>query len=191
MENLSQITEKKYPIQIRWVLKSLSGYILGLIFVAIIFLDNDPVSAMIYLMFFLFSAIFVFIQTVLRRQAFHYTVDDAFLKFEQGVLSKKQRHIPYGVVQNLFVKQDLYDRLFGLASLTIENASQGGGIDKKQKKFFGMSLTSRKRQKNESVGFDANKVLIPGLNKGDAEVLKSIILQKMKDNPIDDNQSGL
>jgi hypothetical protein len=41
------------------------------------------------------------------------------------------------------------------------------------------------------VGFSGNKVNIPGLTKQNAEILKGIILQKMKENPIEDSQSGL
>ena len=41
------------------------------------------------------------------------------------------------------------------------------------------------------VGFSGNKVSIPGLTKANAEILKGIVLQKMKENPIEDSQSGL
>ncbi len=52
-------------------------------------------------------------------------------------------------------------------------------------------ISSRQRTRIEVVGFYANTVCIPGLNKADAEALKNLILDKMKENPIDDNKSGL
>lgn len=183
------ITEKDYPIQTRWIWKSLFSYLLSLIFILIIFAAGDVTRAVVYLIFIFISAIFVFIQNILRRRAFHYEIGEQFLNFEQGILSKKQRHIPYGVIQNLFVKQDLFDRLFSIASLTIENASQGG--QNSERKVFGMRVTNQQKKQVESVGFDGNKVVIPGLNKQDAETLKQLILQKMKENPLEDNQSGL
>ena len=107
-------------------------------------------------------------------------------------MSKQERHIPYGVIQNIYVKQDLLDRLFGLASLAIENASQGAGSqDGNTTKIFGMTFSNQRRQQTEIVGFRGNKVSVPGLTKQNAEVLKGIVLQKMKENPIEDSQSGL
>jgi len=91
----------------------------------------------------------------------------------------KIAYIPYGVIQNIIVKQDLFDRIFGLASLIIENASESGGAFELQ------------NQQVETVGFYGNKVTIHGLTKTNAEILKSIILQKMKENPTEDTRSGL
>ena len=116
-----------------------------------------------------------------------------FLTLRQGILSKQQRHIPYGVIQNLFVKQDLFNRVFGLASLTVENASQGAGAftAPQEQKVFGLRVGNQRQQQVEMVGFSGNKVSIPGLTKQNAETLKEIVLQKMKENPIEDSQSGL
>lgn len=112
---------------------------------------------------------------------------------KQGILSKQQRHIPYGVIQNIFVNQDLFNRLFGLASLAIENVSQGAGViaAPQQQKVFGLRIGNQQPQQIEMVGFSGNKVSIPGISKASAEILKGIVLQKMKENPVDDSQSGL
>jgi membrane protein YdbS with pleckstrin-like domain len=113
----------------------------------------------------------------------------------QGILSKQQRNIPYGVIQNIFVHQRLVDRIFGLASLSIENASQGGGNQNSNNtKAFGITISNqqtKKRGELEMPGFNGNKISIPGLTKQNAEALRELILQKMKDNPVEDNQSGL
>lgn len=47
------------------------------------------------------------------------------------------------------------------------------------------------KSRYEALGFVGNKIHIPGLKKDDAEALKAIILQKVKENPIEDSQSGL
>ena len=137
--------------------------------------------------------IFDFMVTILRRATFHYSIDEQFLTLRQGILSKQERHIPYGVIQNIFVKQDLLDRILGLASLTIENASQGAGALAASQELtaFGFRIGGRRRPRIEMVGFSGNKVNIPGLKKINAEILKEIILKKMKENPIEDSQSGL
>ncbi|MBU2578691.1 PH domain-containing protein [Patescibacteria group bacterium] len=199
------ITEKKYPIQKMWILKSAIRVIIYsipvvaviLFFLLIIVFSGKNNAVAMFLLFFLLifipivigiGAIFSF----LLRLTFHYSVEDNFLTLNQGILSRQQRHIPYGVIQNLFIRQDLLDRIFGLASLTIENASQGAGAGIfNLVQTFRLSLSRGFQQNLELVGFSGNKVNIPGLTKQNAETLKEIILQKMKENPIEDSRSGL
>ena len=189
----SIISEKDYPVQFRWVFKSSFGAILALVVLGSFwFVGLSSPKTNSYIVFIAIFLPFNFIFTVLQRNNFRYEVEEKFLNLYQGVLSKKQRHIPYGVIQNIFVKQDLFDRVFGLASVTIENASQGGGsVQAGETKVFGMKVRARERHYDETVGFTGNKVRIPGLTQEDAEALKEAVLKKMKENPIEDNQSGL
>ncbi len=193
------ITEKDYPVQGLWVFKSIIRSLPGLI-ILILFLAfsvgarTDNTSFYIYLFIYIgIGMAFGLILPFLRRLTFHYSIEDKFLTLNQGILSRQQRHIPYGVIQNLFVKQDLFDRILGLASLTIENASQGAGAlaAPQEQRVFGMRIGNQRRQQIEMVGFSGNKVSVPGLTKQNAETLKEIVLQKMKENPIEDSQSGL
>ena len=193
------ITENRYPVQGLWILKSIPGLILSLIIVGFLwflfpFARSTMESQQLLLILAIFAyPIFDFIVTILRRVTFHYSIDERFLTLRQGILSKQERHIPYGVIQNIFVKQDLFDRILGLASLTIENASQGAGALAASQELtaFGFRIGGRQRPRVEMVGFSGNKVNIPGLKKINAEILREIILKKMKENPIEDSQSGL
>ena len=201
------ITEKDYPVQGLWIIKSIIRSLIIFIVVAIFFfywsasyddlslwdsLSKDP-ELKIYFWIYIAFVPFNLILAILRRATFHYSMEPQFLTLRQGILSRQQRHIPYSVIQNLFVKQDLFDRIFGLASLAVENASQGAGAftAPQEQKVFGMRIGNQKRQEMEMVGFSGNKVSIPGLTKANAEILKGIVLQKMKENPIEDSQSGL
>ena len=187
------ITEKNYPIEGKWIFKSVWGSALVLLFlVPYFFIEMATGRFSFYLIIYLAFVPVHIIIVLLQRANFHYSIEDKFLTLKQGILSKQQRHIPYGVIQNIFVKQDLFDRIFGLASLTVENASQGAGSQNAgTSKIFGMTVSNKKRESVEMVGFSGNKVSIPGLTKQNAEVLKGIVLQKMKENPIEDSQSGL
>jgi len=193
------ITEKDYPVRGLWVFKpiirSLPGVVILILFLTFsVGTGTNNTGLNIYLFLCIgIGIIFGLVLPFLRRLTFHYSIEDKFLTLRQGILSRQQRHIPYGVIQNLFVKQDLFDRIFGLASLTIENASQGAGAlaVPQQQKVFGMKVGVQRGQQMEMVGFSGNKVSIPGLTKANAEILKGIILQKMKENPIEDSQSGL
>ena len=190
----SIISEKNYPVQFLWVLKSIIGSVISLIIFGALWLlgARTPGIATYLVLIALFTPLH-FVITILRRANFRYAVEEKFLTLYQGILSKQQRHIPYGVVQNIFVKQDLFDRLFGLASITIENASQGAGVMQggEAKIFGGMTVRAQQERRDELVGFSGNKVNIPGLMKADAEILKDVILNKMKENQAEDSQSGL
>ncbi len=173
-----KVTEKSYPITNRWIFK------------APIIATGITIIGLFFGYYFPYLVILIpfwLIANPLIRSRFHYTTEEKFFDVQQGVFSKKQRHLPYGVIQNIVVKQDWFDRVFGLASLTVEDASQGGG-----KGLFGGSKSFRlsgSRQQGQSVGSSGNKVNIPGLKKKDAEALKLILLQRMKENPIE--ESGL
>ena len=179
LQNLSVINEKKYPVTKLWMFKA------PLIFLAI------NIVAMLFgyiYPYLLLAMIIALIVNPLIRANFHYSLDDKIFFVKQGVISKKQRSLPYGVIQNVFVKQDLFDRLFKLASLRVENASNSN----KKSGFFSLSGNQMgKTGYQDAIGVSGNKVSIPGLKKQDAEELKMAILQKMKDNPIEDSQSGL
>ena len=120
----------------------------------------------------------------LLRKNFHYSIGEKFFVVDQGILSKKHRNLPYGVIQNIIVKQDWFDRIFGLATLSVENAVQGGTKNVK------MAISYNKKQ-GGFLGSTGNKVNILGLKKADAEAMKLLILKKMEENPMEENDSGL
>lgn len=176
------VTEKDYPITKLWIFKT--PIIIIVISIVALFFGYWFPYLVIALLFFL-------VTNPLIRANFHYATQEKFFEVKEGVISKKQRNLPYGVIQNVFVKQDVFDRIFGLATLRIENASQGGG-----KGFVGGSKSFRlsgvyQQQQNDAIGSSKNAVNIPGLKKSSAEALKNVLLQRMKENPIEDSQSGL
>ena len=188
------ITEKEYPIRNIWLFKRFFCAIL-ILFVYFLFSifvgDGSLVSAnVIFVMFPLFLIILFllvapFIIDLLQRMNFHYSFDEHFVTLHQGIISKKNRNVPYGRIQGVFVSQKLFDRIFGLASLTFEDFSQGG------QSYMDADGYTGGKSRREVIGFMGNKIHIPGLKKEDAEKLKSIILQKIKESPIEDGQSGL
>ena len=191
------ITEKKYPIRNIWLFKQIlvALIILPIYFIFFVFgVGNETSGVGASALFIFIPFIFIFglvlgipvIINLLRRSNFHYSLDEHFMVLHQGIISKQNRNVPYGRIQGVFVNQGLFDRIFGLASLTIEDFSQGG----KSAMDVGGYVGSGK-SRHEALGFVGNKIHIPGLKKGDAEELKAIILQKVKENPIEDSQSGL
>src|SRR3989338_3023567 len=180
MENNQIITEKNYSITLRWVLSiPLVLFLINIIIFIFGYIDIRLIIIMIASL----------VWTPIVRSMFHYSIGEKFLDIKQGVIYKKTRHLPYGVIQTVFVKQNILDRILGIASLSIEDASNGGLGNKKKSSFF--STPAGYRNGAEAIGSSGNKINIPGLKKQHAEELKNIILKKMEDNLAEDSQSGL
>lgn len=198
-KSMSQVvTEKDYPVQGLWILKSIIRSLLSLMILVPLFWlsrfeTSKDLGAGLFVVLILVLAVLPPVMAISRRATFQYSIEQHFLTLRQGILSKQQRHIPYGVIQNLLVKQDLFDRVFGLASLTIENASHGAGAAGAPPgtRVFGLREGNQRQGQMELIGSSGNRVSIPGLTKRNTEILKGIVLQKMKENPVEDSQSGL
>lgn len=185
--NESTISENDYPIQQRWIAKYVIGNCIGLVFWTLLTLGSSYrllTTTFVYLVISTIQIVVVY----LRRKYYRYELQSQYLFLHQGVLNKQQRSIPYGVIQHVFVKQDILDRVLGLASLTIENAASGAGASNI---FTRYAVKNKKNVNQDIIGFSGNSISIPGLLKDDAEALKTHVLTKMKENPIEDKQSGL
>ncbi len=183
------VTEKDYPIQVRWIVKvSLAPVLLIILLLILLGVSlNGEQSNGIFVWYFAIIFVLIAGQVVvnaLKRSCFHYSLEDPFIVVRQGILAKQERRIPYGKIQDILVRRDFSDRIFGLASLMIENARQGS---------LAISPTyvlGKQRVGNEIFGSVGNAVNIPGLDKNDAELLKEAISQKIRDIPVE-NTSGL
>lgn len=137
------------------------------------------------LILFLLPVIPVVIR-ILERANFHYSFEDNYILLSQGIISKKNRSVPYLSIQGVFLRQGIFDKIFGIASLTFEDLSEGEiftvGTD---------GYVTRFDSRREVVGFFGNKIHIPGLKKRDAQELKEILLGKIKEGTIKKSQSGL
>lgn len=170
------VTEKMYTISTLWIFK------------APIILILISIVALFFGIWFPYLVILIPIYLIanpLIKHNFHYFIEEKVLRVNQGVISKKSFNLPYGVIQNVTVKQDIFDRIFGLSTLNIQNAVGGGApISPAQARII------NNRQAN-SLGASKGGVNFVGIKKRDAEILKNIILKKMEENKIDATGSGL
>lgn len=182
----NSITDKEYPIQNKLIYKQIFSYIpFAILFLLVFFrVGTNAIDFLIYLPIIFITLIIMY----LKKKYYHYELQDKYIVLHQGILNKQQRTLQYGVIQNVLVKQGFLDRIFGIATLILENAAGKGsqGVTKA----FGIRFKTN-QQKKDLIGFRGNKVSIPGLDKSDAENLKAILLQKIQENPIEDKQSGL
>lgn len=185
-----EISDKTYPVSTKWIFKSsaksIVGSIISLIIGIFFLLFNFKlfigllVVGFIYFFFFLtFVPFRIFLNWLVKRN-FHYKFDPEYLTIHQGILSKEQRNIPYAVLQNVLVNQDFFDKVFGLYSLSVENAAQGG-TSSEQISFKAFGIFKSNDTKKQ-IGFSGNAVYIPGLSNEHAQFLKNYVLNLMKTN---------
>lgn len=188
-----------HPISFFWTFKKPLGFIcmyglffIGIIIFVLILIASEtnkpfPISMIAFITIFLtiilaFIFLTIFIFEYLLRKNFGFSVGEDFFIFNQGIISKEQKNLPYGAIQNIIITQDILDRILGLHNLVIENAASSGGLGMVYKQNSKYPL---------SIGFYGNTAIIPGLTKDNSEELKKIILNKMKTKSFNDDRSGL
>ncbi len=184
MSTMQLASDKDFPITTSWIAKLILKKIPWIIVYFLLGIRYGQIYISWYTLIFPLFLIFVVVFPILSKINFHFTLGPDTITIYQGVLSKQRKYIRYGVIQNILISQDFLDRIFGIATILIENAS--GGRD--------TALTTTrggKRRDLEFIGALENKLSIPGLKKAKAEELKAILLQQMQQNPIYDSQSGL
>ena len=157
------ITERVYPISTMWIFKW-PIIIIVISFVAILFGYYFP-YLLILLPFYLISNPFT-------KSKFHYSVNAESLWVKQGLFSKIENTLPYNNIKNVFVKRDIFDKIFGLGNLYI-NSSIPEPVDSK-------SVFSNMFGVNKNANLSKNDVSFIGLRARDAEILKVILLKKME-----------
>jgi putative membrane protein len=73
----------------------------------------------------MFAAVLVMFiaRDVLWRASFSFIFLPDYVVTTQGILSKKETHLPYRAVQDVTVSQGIVDRMLGIATVEIENAA--------------------------------------------------------------------
>lgn len=194
----NSITEKTFPIENKWVVKNIIITSFATLFFTTVFsiqthlnfkldgLNPSFILIMILPISVIVTGIIRIISFPLQKKNFHFLLGEDNFIIKQGIISKKETHVPYGTIQNIYIKQDLIDRLIGINAILIENASVGGGYVNDSR-----SQNNKYYDETQFLGVSGNKLSIYGLTIENAERLKQVIMQKMIENPIDDNKSGL
>ncbi len=62
-------------------------------------------------------------------RSYYYADDEGFLTIRKGVFTPTEIHVQYGRIQDVYVDQDLFDRVFGIYDVHIATATQTSGIE--------------------------------------------------------------
>lgn len=162
------VTEKNYPISIRWVWANVA---ISLAAFPLYFLYLITEVGFVFSLITSLSVVIINITVVImQRKYYHFEFGDQYITIQQGVIKRKERHLPYGVIQNVMIKRSFSDRLFGLATINVQNAVQQG-------------KTGYRDSADTTIGSSGTDFNLPGQTPKNAEVLRKIVLEKMKENP--------
>lgn len=76
--------------------------------------------------------IFFFLTYLYQRwyyEVYFYNLTDDFVVIKKGVLTPKEITIPYERIQDVYVDQDIFDRIFGLYDVHLASATVSSGVE--------------------------------------------------------------
>ena len=184
-----EISSQKYPIMGKWVVLSLwSRIISSLIIWAIIIAGfsikiiskvgtESQISSNIVLIYIGISIISIIVSIIglfIWKKNYSFRFNSENIYYKTGILSISEKHMPYTSIQDVTISQSFLERLFGLAKVNIENATQIGYMPQSGgSNFYGSTRTSPQAY---------NGIQIVGISLVDAqhitETMKSQVLGK-------------
>lgn len=112
---------------------------------------NINIITLVLSTLFVLTVIFDAIYQYFYFKSYHYASDSNNIQIRKGVISKKEINLPYDRITDLYVEQDMLDRIFRLYDLHFSTATATSAME----------------------------AHIDGLNKLDCENLKNMIMKKM------------
>jgi uncharacterized membrane protein YdbT with pleckstrin-like domain len=132
-----KISSETYPISEKWMISvaissffvSLVGPIFLIAFVAQLSKLSIFFSAGSLLLFFIAAFLIIdfllMISNIIWKKNYYFEFLPDYILLRTGILSRQEKHLPYKSIQNVTVRQSFFERMFGIASVSIENAAQG------------------------------------------------------------------
>jgi len=150
-------TIKQYPLERRKILKKFIAAMIvwGAIFlIAIIItaLFSQWLLVIVELVLFILLALFYWWYEVQYFNKYYYDIRQDFLVIKKGVFAPRETILPYEKLQDVYIDQDLLDRIFSLWDLHVSTATIMSG----------------------------SEAHIDGINIENGEAMKKMILEKIK-----------
>ena len=123
-EDIEQVVFSVRPtlifIKLGYVLAVLGG--IGLVFLLALTPLPSYISVLLALSLLLIPAYYH-----LRRNTVRYTLTDAKMEIDTGLIARRTRNIPLSKIQDVTVNASIPQRLLGFGDLIVDNASEEGG----------------------------------------------------------------
>lgn len=139
--NLNEVVSvDTYPISDRWVFVEIVGTLMGNMImaplvIAYFFIPNEGETLASVVGLSLGNAIwlgllFIITLTILQtsysllwKSTFSFNFLPEYIFMRTGIIARQEKHLPYNTIQDVSVNQGIIDRLFGIATIIIKNAS--------------------------------------------------------------------
>ncbi|MSU55527.1 MAG: hypothetical protein EXS46_03270 [Candidatus Taylorbacteria bacterium] len=172
-----EISSDKYPLSSKWMFGEIITKVFQAFFsIAIIFFvlsiqmsDRKTSSDFLFLFygaFILIPLLWGFVTPFLWRKNYSFKFSPEFIYYKTGIISIEEKHMPYGTIQNVNVKQGVMDRILGISKVMIENAAAAQTITDNQGRITAVF----------------SGVILQGLSLADAnhitELLKGVVFSK-------------
>ena len=138
----SSPTRDKYPLNPRKIIKkTLSRSIIWIIIILITYgsaavplliTSQLPLLGIATLLVIIFITIIVLATYLYQKWYFafyYYNLDDNYIVIKKGPITPREITIPYERVQDVYVDQDLFDRIFHLYDVHLSSATISSGMD--------------------------------------------------------------
>lgn len=136
-------TREQFPLSAKKPLKKTMPHIIASVVLFIISLIGVPMLAhllswsagLVSLIFvcllpvLLLNSILMYIFQVWYFQVYFYDLTDDFIIIRKRVVTPREITIPYERVQDIYVDQDLFDRIFGLYDVHLSSATISSGME--------------------------------------------------------------
>ncbi|MEK7644920.1 MAG: PH domain-containing protein [Patescibacteria group bacterium] len=127
-----KISNEQYPLTTKWYWVSMLGIVLSNIFMSVIFglwwggknTELTVVNLYLGIGIFVVLTIWRLITLAIWKGNYRFDFLEDYIYYKDGVFSLNERHMPYTSVQDVSVSQGIINRIFGLANVTILDATQ-------------------------------------------------------------------
>lgn len=144
-----KISNVQYPLTTKWYWVSMLGIVLSNIFMSVIFglwwggkhTALDMTNLYFGIGIFVVLTIWRLITLAIWKGNYRFDFLEDYIYYKDGVFSLNERHMPYSSIQDVNVSQSIINRMFGLANVTILDATQVVVANSKEKNTAPIGIT--------------------------------------------------
>lgn len=89
--------------------------------------STSPLLLMVGFIAFVIPTFLVYFYQVLYYRSYYYSFEEEGAEIRKGVVGQSTGHVRYKKIQNVYVDQDVLDRIFGLYDVHYETAGETSG----------------------------------------------------------------
>jgi putative membrane protein len=130
------VSSKSYPLSGAWLAQNLITYFFSALFISILItfyisgqstnldgsiLGLSPIAAWFWIFVIIFACHIVW--TFAWRSTYYFEFLPEYILMRSGIIARSEVHVPYRAVQDVLVTQGIIERMFGLATVNIQNAA--------------------------------------------------------------------